>query len=206
MSLTESQCLTESPAPGLLDVVAARRSYSVLAAPGPGESQLHRILLAAASAPDYGRLRPWRFTVFTHDARAEFGEVLVAAALRRDPQITEGRLAVERQRFLRAPVVVAVGAHLTDGPVGEAEQLAAVAAATQNLMLAATALGYGTIWRTGPAARDESVKAALGLRERDAIVGFVYLGTPFGTPASRPTPALDGVVSHWSGTRTTHPR
>lgn len=180
-------------------VVRARRSYSVLAAPGPDDDELGRLLLAAAGAPDHGRLRPWRFTVFTGHGREAFGEVMAEAARLRDPGISEGRLSVERARFLRAPVVIAVGAHITrPSTVGEAEQLAAVAAAVQNLLLAATALGYGTIWRTGTAAKDPFVKAALGLEEDDSIVGFVYLGTPFGTPATRPEPTLDGVVTHWS--------
>lgn len=187
-----------APATDLFEAVAARRSYSVLTTPGPNEQEIERMLTAAVSAPDHGRLRPWRFTLISGDDREAFGEVLAAAARRRDPSISAGRLSVERQRLLRAPLVIAAGAHLTDRPIGESEQLAAVAAAVQNLLLAATALGYGTIWRTGAAAKDPQVKAALGLRPRDAVVGFVYVGTPFGTPATRPAPSLDGVVTRWT--------
>jgi nitroreductase len=32
-----------------------------LAGPGPDEAMLAQILAAGASAPDHGRLRPWRF-------------------------------------------------------------------------------------------------------------------------------------------------
>jgi nitroreductase len=46
------------------------------------------------------------------------------------------------------------------------------------MLLAATALGYGSMWRTGPPAYDHRVMRALGLTDDDAIVGFVYLGTP----------------------------
>lgn len=181
----------------VFDVIRARRSHSVLAEPGPNETQLRQILTAAACAPDHGRLRPWRFTLLSGGDREAFGEVLADSARRRDPRITEGRLAVERQRFLRAPLVIAAGARITDCAIGEPEQVAAVAAAVQNLILSATALGFGSTWRTGAAAKDSHVKEALGLRPRDSIVGFVYLGTPFGTPASRPEPTLDGVVSRW---------
>jgi nitroreductase len=187
-----------APSTDVFDVMAARRSFSVLAAPGPSESELAQLLTAAACAPDHGRLRPWRFTVFSGSAREAFGDVLAEAARRRDPEISQGRLAVERQRFHRAPLVIAAGASITTCAVGEAEQVAAVAAAVQNLILSATALGYGSIWRTGAAAKDEHVKSALGLRPCDAIVGFVYLGTPFGTPPSRTEPSLDGVVSRWT--------
>jgi nitroreductase len=187
-----------APSSDVFDVVAARRSFTALTAPGPTEPELAQILTAAVSAPDHGRLRPWRFTIFSGPARESFGEVLADAAVRRDPGISPGRLEVERRRLMRAPLVIAVGARITPCAVDPAEQRAAVAAAVQNLMLGATALGYGSIWRTGAAAKDEHVKAALGLRTDDAIVGFVYVGTPFGTPAGRPEPSLDGVVSRWT--------
>ncbi len=78
---------------------------------------------------------------------------------------------------------------------------AATAAACQNALLAATALGYGSMWRTGDCCYDEPVKAALGLSERDAIVGFLYLGsaTPEAAAAKPPKVAdLEGLVTHWS--------
>ena len=45
------------------------------------------------------------------------------------------------------------------------------------IMLAACALGFNAMWKTGGAAYDAIVKRALGLDPADAIVGFLYLGT-----------------------------
>jgi nitroreductase len=61
--------------------------------------------------------------------------------------------------------------------VPEVEQLLASGAAAQNLFLAAHALGYGVMWKTGPAAYDAGVKASVGLTPADHIVGIMHLGT-----------------------------
>jgi nitroreductase len=50
------------------------------------------------------------------------------------------------------------------------------------MMLAALALGFGAMWKTGGPAYDAEVKTALGLAADDAIVGFLYLGTEAGAP------------------------
>ena len=64
------------------------------------------------------------------------------------------------------------------------EQVLAVGAAVQNIMVAAHALGLGAMWRTGDLANDPSVKAKLGFAAKDQVVGFIYLGTP-ATPPKR---------------------
>jgi len=83
--------------------------------------------------------------------------------------------------------------------IPECEQIAAAAAATQNIMLAAHALGYGAMWKTGEPAYDASVKTALGLNADDEIMGFLYLGTNAGGSAPHPRPAARDQVSVWAG-------
>jgi nitroreductase len=41
-------------------------------------------------------------------------------------------------------------------------------------------LGLGAYWRTGDAAYDPGVKAHLGLKPEDDLVGFIYVGYPEG--------------------------
>ena len=59
----------------------------------------------------------------------------------------------------------------------EIEQIVATGAAAENLFLAAHALGYGVMWKTGAAAYDPEVKTAIGLEPGDHIVGIIHLGT-----------------------------
>jgi nitroreductase len=61
--------------------------------------------------------------------------------------------------------------------VPEIEQVVAVGAAVENLLLAAHGMGFGASWKTGPAAYDEGVKHAVGLKRDDHIVAIVHLGT-----------------------------
>jgi nitroreductase len=52
-----------------------------------------------------------------------------------------------------------------------------VAAGVENMFLAAHAMGFGVMWKTGPAAYDDQVKAAVGLTPDDHIVAILHLGT-----------------------------
>jgi nitroreductase len=98
---------------------------------------------------------------------------------RREPAAGEATLAKERAKPLRAPLIVVVAAVLREHRgVPAVEQIVAAGAAAENILVAAHALGFGAFWRTGAPAYDETVKRALGLRPEDAIVGFLYLGTP----------------------------
>ncbi|HET9733558.1 MAG TPA: nitroreductase [Acidimicrobiales bacterium] len=186
-----------------LGVIAARRSVGRLDPPGPDDDQLDTILGAATMAPDHKELRPWRFVVLRGEAKDSFGEILASTYLSRCQAAgtppTEGQLHKERTKLGRAPVVVvAAVAPAADAPVPEVERLLAVGAAVQNLLLAATALGFGSMWRTGDPAYDPAVVSALRLEEGARVVGFVYLGS---VPEDRRPPPHEpdtaGVVSRW---------
>ncbi len=188
----------------VLDAIQARRSIGRLTEPAPDADELRRILEAAVAAPDHGELKPWKFVVLRGDAKDAFGEVLATSYLARVEAIgaspTDGQLKKERTKLGRAPLVVVVCAiNRHSEAIPWVEQLLAAGAAAQNILLAATALGYGSMWRTGPAAYDHKVMHAVGLDDRDAIVGFIYLGTPTPDRELPPhEPSLDGVVEEWS--------
>jgi nitroreductase len=186
-----------------LTAIHARRSHSFLADPGPGDDDLAAIISAAAAAPDHGRHRPWRFVVIRGRGREALGAVFGEAYRKRCTEAGEdsdpARAERERAKPMRAPVIIAVVCPAgADEKVPRHERLASAAAATQNLLLAATALGYGAMWRTGWPARDPHVKAALGLAGGDDITGFVYLGTA--PPGRQPPPDRrdpDGLARTW---------
>lgn len=177
----------------LLAGIDSRTSPLKLTAPGPTREHLEVVLRAGARAPDHGRLRPWRFVVLEGDARVQLGDAMAAMTLARFPDSTAEKLASERAKPLRAPTVVAVGAKILKGKIPEIEQLMAVAAAIQNMLLAAHALGYGAMWKTGGAAYDTSIKVLLGFAPEDHIVGLVYLGTIL-TPGPLVTAPIEGVT------------
>ena len=46
------------------------------------------------------------------------------------------------------------------------------------MQMAAQALGFGGIWKSGWFMYDRGLHRDLGLADQDQIVGFLYLGTP----------------------------
>jgi nitroreductase len=189
--------------PAGLALLFRRRSIGRLTEPAPSDDELHTILRAAAAAPDHGELRPWRFVVLRGENKDAFGTVLAEAYLRRVEAAggapAPAKLAKEQTKLGRAPLVIIVCAmHRHDPKIPWEDQVGAANAAAQNVCLAATALGYGSMWRTGDPVFDDHVKAAVGLTEHDAIVGFVYIGTPHEGREKAPNePSLDDLVVEW---------
>lgn len=159
--------------------------------PVPRE-MIERMLAAAAQAPNHYKVRPWRFVVLTGAARGRLGDLMAQTLRKQKPDSSEEALAAERAKALRSPVLIAVG---VDKPANEKiieiENVCAAAAAVQNMLLAAKALGLGAQWRTGAAARDPDVKKFLGFQPDQYLISFVYVGYPLVEPAtdsvSRPT-------------------
>lgn len=187
-----------------LDAIFARRSIGRLQPPAPNEDDLDTILRAAAVAPDHNTLRPWKFVVLDGAGKDAFGAVLADAYRARcaasGKDIVPAKEDKERTKLGRAPMVVVVATvNRGEERTPFIEQYAAGAAAAQNMLIAATALGYGSMWRTGDPAYDDDVKSALGLTKDDAIVGFLYLGTPNAEGGKAPNEAdLSDLVTRWS--------
>ena len=182
-----------------MTLLLTRESAARLQEPAPSEEALALILKSAVRAPDHGRLRPWRFAIIQGAARERFGDVLAASLKDGQPGATPEMLERERKKPLRAPAIVVVAAHLSPGKIPEIEQILSAGAAAQNIMLAAHALGYGAMWKTGAPAYDPLVKRALGLDEGDAIVGFIYLGTRAAASPLTARPSPDDFVTTWTG-------
>lgn len=160
-----------------LDLLHARRTVSRLVAPGPDGAELAAMLEAADAAPDHGRLHPWRLLVVDDATRQRLADAYAdAAAARGEDAETVARA---RSKPLRGPLLIAAVARTVPHPKVPAwEQLVAAGCAVQNLCLAATALGYGSAWRTGTAVEDPGVRAVLGLGEDERLIGLVHIGTP----------------------------
>jgi nitroreductase len=179
-----------------LQAINSRVSAVKLTTPGPTREHLQTILKAGTRAPDHGRLAPWRFIVIEGAAREKLGDAMAEMHRQRFPDSTDDELQRERQKAMRAPTIVAVGAHTRHtGKVPEIEQVLAAGAAVQNMFLVAHSLGYGAMWKTGAPAYEPSIKRLLGLQETDQIVAFLYIGT-VATAGPYVESTLEGVVTH----------
>jgi len=186
------------PAPAALPLLLSRRSGSAKAMgkPGPSKKQLDQILAAGGRAPDHGKLFPWRFIVFEGKGRERMGGILAEAMEaegERAKQVEE-----ERTRFLRAPVVIGVISRIREQhkiPVWEQELSAG--AVCQNILIAATALGFVGNWLTEWYAYHPMVKERLGLKPGERVAGFIYIGTPTEALEERPRPEMQEIVSYF---------
>ncbi len=186
-----------------IDLLLARRSVAPkdLCEPGPSAEQLEQILRCAHRVPDHGKLGPWRFVVFEGEARADFGNRLGEIYQGDFPELGVDLSSVQQQLLLRAPLVIAVIS--TAGPhvkIPEWEQVLSAGAACQNILVAASSLGFGACWLTEWYSYHPKVKALLGLEEHHAIAGFIYIGTAKQKPDDRVRPPLAERLVYWSGT------
>ena len=187
----------------VFETIRTRRSYGRLTEPAPTDDDLRTMLEAAATVPDHGELRPVRFTVLRGDGLDAFGEVLEEAYFRRCTDSGKAPVPAkaqkERTKLRRAPMVIVVAAERQPSDkIPWSDQRDAAVCAAEHLLLAAHALGYGAMWRTGDQCEDDHVKKALGLEPNDAIVAFVYVGTPHETKEPKAVD-LDGLVREYPG-------
>ncbi len=169
----------------------------------PTREQIERILEAATHAPNHHKVEPWRFFVLAGKARNELGEIMATSLMARLQETDGGKrqamLDKERSKPLRSPVVIIVAAEHATGPkVLDIENVEAVAAATQNMLLVAEEMDLACIWRTGDAAHDPRIKQWLGLSSEDAIVAFLYVGYR-ATPSTERQPAPLEAKTTWLG-------
>jgi nitroreductase len=163
----------------VFDAIHNRHSLGKVKQDPVSHETIEKLLEAGAQAPNHYKVRPWRFVVLTGEARNRLGEVMAASTAEYHPEYPPEALDKCRATPLRSPVVIAVGADKpTEPKVLEIENIAAASAATQNILLAAHALGLGAKWRTGEWARDAKVKEFLGFAPDQHIIGFIYIGYP----------------------------
>lgn len=160
-----------------IDAIFARQSINELR-PDPLPRELVENLLAAAvQAPNHYRVRPWRFVVLQGAARERLGDLLAEILREKTPNLPPAALEKERAKALRAPLLIAVGVDSADQPPAiEIENICAAAAAVQNLLIAAQAMGLAAKWRTGEAAYHPRVKEFLGLQPTQHLIAFLYIG------------------------------
>lgn len=159
---------------------------------------LDKILHAGLRAPDHALLRPWKILIVKGDERRRLGALFAQASVSKDPSQTQEQIERLKNKALRAPVIVVVAAKIKEHvKVPEVEQLLSAGAVAQNICIAAHAMGYGAIWRTGDMAYDDLVADGLGLKGNEKIVGFIYIGEVEGRQKKIPEINLEDYVVHW---------
>ena len=173
-------------------VIAQRRTSLLVDTEAEVARSLVADLIEAAGwAPNHKRTWPWRFTVLTGNSRAVLGEAMAMVA--DGAGLPEPKVAKLRTKYLRSPTVLLVWHERhTDDEVRCREDRDAVAAATQNLLLAATARGLASFWGTVPDVLMPAVRIVADVDDQHDLIALIYLGWPIGTvpPPERPAPQV----------------
>jgi len=180
-------------------LMATRRSGKPrdMAAPGPDDAQLARILAAATRVPDHGKLAPWRFLVVPPAARAVLGERMAGCLRAERPDAHEAELAAARDFALQAPtLVVVLFSPRESAKIPLWEQELSAGAACMALLVAAHAEGFVGGWLTTWAAYSDRVRDLFG-HAPERIAGFMFLGSPGRELSERPRPDPEQVIGVW---------
>ena len=169
----------------ILDFIKSRRSIGNLVAPAPNREQVEQAIEVALSAPDHKDLNPYRFIVLEKQALNNLGTALKNAAIAQG-ETDEKTLAKAENMPLRAPMIIACVTNFkSHDKVPHWEQIAASSCAVQNLLLALSAQGFASVWRTGPLANAPEVKRYFNVTADNQVIAFVYVGTAVSTMPPR---------------------
>jgi nitroreductase len=163
----------------------------------------------ASLAPSPNNQQPWRFIAVTRkpllQEMADLVRVrlraLVPATLSEDARRAAQRVEWFSTFFADAPLVIAVvrrpyrsvmaraveGASLSAADINAMRgypDVQSIGAAIEHLLLAATELGYGSCWLSGPLIAREALEPLLGIAAPDQLAALVTIGVPAAPPAA----------------------
>jgi len=188
-----------------IELLLQRQSNPLLTTPAPDAPDLDNILSAGMRVPDHACLKPWHFTVIQNAGLQRLSELFVEA-LNHDAANSaeaiselEKKIAKTKKMPFRAPMIIIISTKYNDhNKVPKSEQLIAAGCANHAMQMAAVALGYDAMWRTGALAYNSVVKKGLNIDEGEDIVGFLYVGTATKTAALKPVRDYKNNVSYWN--------
>ncbi len=204
----------------VLEAIRSRRSIRRYKEEPVPDEVVRSVVDAARTAPAAGARDLRRFRAIrsreTLSRMREAVERKIASVRERitSPKAQKGYDAYTSTftHFAAAPVVVAVIARpydsiytrILDRYIAADEQprqwlvepaSMSAAAAVENMLLAAHALGYGGCFMTGPMIAQEEIESVLGVEEPWHVVALVPLGRPEGSPRPGERIGLDEVLS-----------
>jgi nitroreductase len=181
------------------ELIQSRRTVlpKRLIAPGPNAHQLQLILEAAAAAPDHDQRVPWGFVLVPDTARHLLAQAFAEALHERDPHATPHQFAQAREKAFRAPTLLLAFARLglPGDEVPLADRLVSAGCAIQNVLLMATALGFGSALTSGKALQSRTLRELFSLGTGKQALCFLNIGT---VSQARPPPPRPSVRSYVS--------
>jgi nitroreductase len=160
--------------------IRTRRTHKQYGSEPVEEAVVRSLVDLARWAPNHELTNPWRFRLLGPSIRARI-EALAGEK--------------EAAKLRRAPTLVLATVLRSDDPVLGEEDLLAGACAVYAVLLAATARGLASYWRTPACFREQAVREALGLDPAEHVLGLVHLGAPVSAPPAKERAPVDDVLT-----------
>jgi nitroreductase len=173
----------------LKEIVIDRRSIKPAVFNGKKieDNQIRQLLELGNWAPTHGFTEPWRFLVYGDEAVQQFCHQHAELYRQATTAATFNAGKYEKQQHNgdKASHLILVYMRRGDNVnITELEELCSTAAAVQNILLGAEALGISVLWSTGGMIMHPVMKTLLRLREEDIVIGLLFLG--YTDEAARP--------------------
>jgi nitroreductase len=179
-----------------IELLTSRQSNAALIAPAPSEKDLSTILAAGARVPDHAALMPWHITVVKEQGLQRLSDLFMSTLDMR--LVDEAKKEKTKKMPFRAPMIFVISSQYVAHPkVPKQEQLITAGCCAHAMQMAAFALGYGAMWRTGELAYNKVIKAGLGIKQTDDIVGFLYIGSNAKDVIIKSNKDISGCVSYF---------
>ena len=140
-----------------------------------------QMLESANWAPTHGMTEPWRFFVYSGEAKQKLGRFLAQLyeKITLPENIKPAKAAKLQKNAEQSSHLILIGMKRQDSKrIPEVEEVEAVACAVQNLHLTATAYGVAGYWSSGKAICNDELRDFVGLKTDDRILGLFYVGMP----------------------------
>lgn len=138
-----------------------------------------QLLELANYAPTHGRTEPWRFVVYAHESKNKFcADHASLYKTHTDPEkfTTAKYDKLVSQGDTLSHIIVVYMKRSVGNSIPAVEELAAVSAAVQNMLLGAAALDIAVLWSTGGMTHHPAMKTYLGLGDEDVVMGLLLMG------------------------------
>ncbi len=185
----------------LSEAIQKRKSIRKFREKAIPREEIQELIDAACQAPSGKNLQPWHFTVLTGSPKQELVEVMLEAVGKLEKKgIPTGSCRGTARAMAQAPVVILVfntRGNPLNPPRGSDRYLwsvniQSIGAAIQNMLLAATERGLGSLWICDTFYADPEIRDWLG--RKDELVAAVALGYPDEAPQARPRKSCENVT------------
>jgi len=199
----------------LLNAFRSRRSVKEYLPKEISNEVLFRILEASRWAPSAHNAQPWRFIVIQDHATKRKLAKTMASRWNKDmgkkgipKEQRENLIETSVERFENAPIIIIacltmenMDEYLDEGrkKIEYAMAIQSVAAAIENILLAAHGEGLGSCWHCAPLFCQDVARNILKIPQHIDPQALITLGYPAYTPKPPPRKPLDEIVhqDHW---------